>query len=143
MARGEFSTPPSLLSKLGPMAGPPSPPVLGLWRVWSQAWAQHAEQMAWVKFPPLRRCCLDRIEWPGPFLFFYSGFGGLGSKLDLFRQERDAELLVGEISHREIPRATDPRNTQRMDMGQVGVAVEPVRRPGAAIVVAVGGGLAV
>ena len=36
MTRGELSTPPSVLSKLGRMAGPSSP-LLGLWRACSQA----------------------------------------------------------------------------------------------------------
>ena len=52
-------------------------------------------------------------------------------------------LLVGVVSHRKFPRTADPRNTRGMNLGEVGVAVEPVCRPGAAIGVAVGGGLAV
>ena len=52
-------------------------------------------------------------------------------------------LFVGITPHREIPRATDPRNTRRTDFGELGVAVELVCRPGAAIGVAVGGGLVV
>ena len=47
------------------------------------------------------------------------------------------------FSHRKVSRAEDPRDTWKTDMGQVGVALEPVYRPGAAIAVAVGSGLVV
>ena len=32
--------------------------------------------------PPIRRCCRNWAEWPGP-LFLYSGFGGLSHRLSL------------------------------------------------------------
>ena len=58
-------------------------------------------------------------------------------------ENENAGLLVEVSSHREMPRASDPRNTPRTDLGEVGVAIEPIFRPGAAIGVAVGGGLVV
>ena len=61
-------------------------------------------------------------------------FGGLSRKLDLSHQV---------ISHREVPRTADPRNARRTDLGEVGVAVKPVCRRGAAIGVDVGGGLVI
>ena len=33
--------------------------------------------------PPLRCCCRNWAEWPGPLLLLYSGFGGLGRRLEL------------------------------------------------------------
>ena len=70
MARDEFSTPPSLLSKPGRMAGPPTPPLLGLWRTWSQAGAQHAEYMAKAEFPtpPWLLSKLGRMAGPPSLL---------------------------------------------------------------------------
>ena len=63
--------------------------------------------------------------------------------MDLSRRKGVAGLLVGVISHRKLPRAADLKNTRKTDVGEVSVAVEPVCRPGAAIGVAVGGGLVV
>ena len=67
----------------------------------------------------------------------------LGRRLDLSHRDLDAGLLVGVISHREIPRASDPKNPRRTDLSEMSVDVEPVCRPGVAIGVVVGGGLVV
>ena len=56
MARGEFSTPPLLLSKLGRIAGPPFPPLLWLWRAWSQAGPLSPRR----RFRTSRRSCLTQ-----------------------------------------------------------------------------------
>ena len=83
----------------------------------------------------------EQAGWPGPLLRLHSSFGGLSRRLDLSHQE--AGLLVGVISHREVPGIADPRNARRTDLGEVGVPVEPFCRLGAAIGVVVGAGLVI
>ena len=91
--------------------------------------------------PSLLSRLVQMAGLPSPPIFgLWRAWSQAGS---LSPRMRCAGLFVEVVPHRKIPRAVDPRNTQRTDLDEVCVAVEPIYRPGAAISVAVDGGLVV